>query len=79
MVTVRRPTSREYVNDGDDTLLVGPENRQAMANAISTILHEGDLRERMSANARTTAERYYWNLIHDRMNRFITSVLDRER
>lgn len=60
-----------------DALLVPPNDSEAMANAVRRILTESGLAERLSRNARKTAEQYDWsntlplwtNLMEDLVNR----------
>jgi glycosyltransferase involved in cell wall biosynthesis len=48
------------LKDGEDALLVSPENPEAMAKAVTRILSEPDLAEHLSRNARNVAENYDW-------------------
>jgi glycosyltransferase involved in cell wall biosynthesis len=50
------------LEDGHDALLVAPDDAEAMARAVGRILTERGLAERLSTNARRTAERFDWSL-----------------
>lgn len=49
--------------DGEDALLVPPDDAEAMAAAVERILTESGLAARLSANARKKAEQYDWSII----------------
>ncbi len=48
------------LTDGEDALLVPPDNAEAMATAARRILTEAGLAERLSRNARRKAESFDW-------------------
>ena len=77
VVSVDTPGAREYVQDGYNGLLVEPENPEAMAESICKLLAYPALREQVGRHARLTAEGYSWDVIHDRMNEVIASVLSK--
>jgi glycosyltransferase involved in cell wall biosynthesis len=49
--------------DGHDSLLVQPDDHEAMASAVRGILCEPKLAERLSRNARAKAEQFDWSKI----------------
>lgn len=51
------------LDDGQDALLVLPNNPESMANAVQRILTEPGLAERLSQNARKKAEQFDWSVI----------------
>ena len=48
------------LTDGEDALLVPPDDAEAMAAAVRRVLTEPGLAERLSANARRKAESFDW-------------------
>lgn len=51
------------LDDGEDALLISPNDAQAMATAIRRILTEPGLGEKLSRNARSKAEQFDWSVI----------------
>jgi glycosyltransferase involved in cell wall biosynthesis len=51
------------LQDGQDALLVPPNDSEAMANAAGRIMTEPRLAERLSQNARKKVEQYDWSVI----------------
>jgi glycosyltransferase involved in cell wall biosynthesis len=60
-----------------DALLVPPNNPQAMAQAAERILSEPGLAERLSHNARRTAEKFNWATILPAWERLLLEAQDR--
>jgi glycosyltransferase involved in cell wall biosynthesis len=54
------PSARRVMQHGEDVLLVPPGDADALANAITALADDGDLRRRLGAAARETASRYYF-------------------
>ena len=48
----------DLVRDGENGLLVEPENEAALADALERVLHDRELAERLGAGARASAERW---------------------
>ena len=53
VVASRLPALAELVNDGDNGLLVQPEDPAALAQSLESLLLDGDLRNRLGRNGRT--------------------------
>lgn len=51
------------LTDGQDALLVPPDNPEAMAAAVRRMLSEPGLAERFSRNGRRKAERFDWSVV----------------
>lgn len=66
MVVTAVGGNREIVESGKNGLLVPPEDPKALADAISHLLAEPQLRGRMAAASRTKAAEYSWEKITDR-------------
>lgn len=60
-----------------DALLVPPNDPQAMADAIRRILTEPGLAERLSRNARRTAEQFDWSMILPQWEALLTEVIEK--
>lgn len=61
-----------------DALLVPPNDSQAMADAIRRILTEPSLAERLSRNARATAEQFDWSVVLPQWEEFLTEVINKQ-
>jgi glycosyltransferase involved in cell wall biosynthesis len=61
IVAVDFPTIREVLRDGENGLLVAPNDPAAMAGAIKRLLADPDLAGRLAAQARMDAAEYTWN------------------
>jgi glycosyltransferase involved in cell wall biosynthesis len=62
-----------------DALLVPPNDPEAMADAVRRILTEPGLAERLSRNARTTAEQFDWASILPQWETLLTQVIDEHK
>ena len=62
------------LEDGQNALLVPPDDPQAMAAAIERILREPGLARRLSGNGRETVERFDWSAILPRWETLLHSV-----
>ncbi len=58
IVTTDVPGCREVVSDGENGLLVGCRNVDALAEAIRTLVEDADLRQRMGAQGPVHAQRF---------------------
>jgi glycosyltransferase involved in cell wall biosynthesis len=58
VVASRVPGIEDTIHDGDDGLLVQPGNPAALAAAISAVMADPALRDRLGSSARHTADRY---------------------
>jgi glycosyltransferase involved in cell wall biosynthesis len=65
------------ISDGEDGLLVPPNDARAMAAAVGRIFREPVLAEKLSKNARQTAEKYDWSFILPQWEALFTSFLQR--
>jgi glycosyltransferase involved in cell wall biosynthesis len=59
---------------GQDALLVSPDDPQGMAAAVRRILTEPGLAERLSRNARAKAEQFDWSAILPQWERLLSDV-----
>ena len=64
------------LEDGQDALLVPPDNPEAMASAVRRILTEPRLAESLSQKARQKAEQRDWSLILPKWERLLTAVAE---
>lgn len=62
-----------------DALLVPPNDPQAMADAIRRILTEPGLAERLSRNARTTAEQFDWAIVLPQWESLLLDVIEKHK
>jgi len=60
VITTDLPTGVRFVNqDGETGLIVPPRDAQALSNAISRLLHDGELRQRFSRNGRERIQAHF--------------------
>lgn len=64
------------LTDGEDALLVPPDDPQAMANAIQRILTEPSLAARLSANARKKVDQFDWQVIFPKWEALFEGVIN---
>jgi glycogen(starch) synthase len=67
----------ELVRDGENALLVEPEDPTALADALARVVTDGALRERLVRGGERTAAEYAWARIADRYEDVYLSVLSR--
>ncbi len=65
--------------DGEDSLLVPPQDDREMAWALGTLLSDENLRGEMGARGRQKAERYSWEHVAQRVLDYYGRVLDGSR
>ncbi len=58
---------RSVLTHNQEGLLVEPENEMAIAEAITALLEDPQMRSRMAAKGRRTAQRYDWKVIAPRI------------
>lgn len=64
------------VTEGKEGLLVPPKDDEALADAISKLLKNPELREQMAANGRKTVNEYRWERVAERVMDFYRLHLD---
>jgi phosphatidylinositol alpha-mannosyltransferase len=64
------------VTEGKEGLLVPPKDDEALADAISKLLKNPELREQMAANGRKTVNEYRWEQVAGRVMDFYRLHLD---
>lgn len=69
VVATRLRGTSAIITDGVDGLLVQPDNSREMADAVVRIYNNSDLKEKLEANARKTAEKYDWERINEQINK----------
>jgi GT2 family glycosyltransferase/glycosyltransferase involved in cell wall biosynthesis len=65
--------NRDFCRDGENCLMVAAEPGAVRAG-LERVLHDAELRERLSAAGRRTAEEYAWPGLIDRLERFFEDV-----
>lgn len=63
------------LEDGQDALLVPPDDPEAMASAVQRILTEPGLAEKLSVNARRKVEGFDWSVILPQWERLFTELI----
>jgi len=72
------PDIREVLEDGRNALLVPPDDPEAAAAAIQSILADEEIRERLSCNAAQDATHYTWESRANRIMEFLRRRLQVE-
>lgn len=67
---------RQVVTNGVQGLLVPPRDERALAEALSTLLHNPAERQRMGENGRHAAEQYDWSRVAGRVLNYYGEVLE---
>src|SRR5262249_5821913 len=68
IVTTRGPDLEEQFRDGENVLLAPPQDPEALAAAVETVLNDGALRKRLRAGVRTLAREWFtWDKALDIM------------
>jgi GT2 family glycosyltransferase/glycosyltransferase involved in cell wall biosynthesis len=65
--------NRDFCRDGDNCLMA-QDDPASVRNALERLLSDRELRERLSAEGRRTAERYAWPGLLDQVERFFEDV-----
>jgi glycosyltransferase involved in cell wall biosynthesis len=61
MVISDLPSSREFLRDGENALLVPPGDPDALAAALQRLIQDPGLAEQLARNAYDEAPRYSWD------------------
>ncbi len=71
---------REAITDGENGFLVPPNHVEALADRISRILSNAELRDRMGkAGRRLVEEKFTWKKVAERVEKVLLSVVGGER
>ncbi|TYB48343.1 glycosyltransferase [Actinomadura chibensis] len=70
---------REIITEGHDGLLVPPEDADALAETLIKLIDDEELRRRMAANARASAERFGIAGVAERWEQMIAELRRRPR
>ena len=72
-------SNRELVVDGENGLLVAPDNAAGLAAALLAVVEDPDRYEHMSRSARKIAENYRWDAVADDFERLYALAGRRDR
>ena len=80
VITSRVAGAAEFMNDGDDCLLLDdPADAGAIADKINLLLSDHELRNSMGRRARITAEKLSWEMVAEKTLQVYNSVLERKK
>jgi glycosyltransferase involved in cell wall biosynthesis len=68
------PSLREVLRDGENAILVEPDNPKALAEGIKKVLDDPDLARRISKQAYDEIGKYSWN---ERAKRIVNFLKER--
>ncbi|KPJ50940.1 hypothetical protein AMJ40_01300 [candidate division TA06 bacterium DG_26] len=68
---------RGVITDGEDGLLVEPENPKALADGLTRVLTDRELSSRLAAQGRKKAVAYSWETITKRIESFYRETMER--
>ena len=71
----RAPDTSELLRHGDNAFLVEPDDPAAATSALATLVADAELRSRLAAGARASAERLTWEHRAERVLRFLETRL----
>lgn len=75
VVTTDTGGSREYAENEFNSLVVPAKAPAALADAMSRIIENPDLRERLSDNGENTAKSFDWDVAYRKMTDFVESTV----
>ena len=74
IVTTQPRSDAPDLRDGEDALLVPPDDPRALAHALRTLAANAALRAKLAANARAHAQRFTWEHIAERTAAFFETL-----
>jgi glycosyltransferase involved in cell wall biosynthesis len=69
----------EFARNGENALLVSPQDNQALTHGLRTLLKDRELRERLAVGGLATAASRGWDEIYDQLLADYTEVAERRR
>ena len=79
VVATNIPGYASVVSDGEDGLLVPPQNYQELARALLTLLNDEALRKQMAARGKAKSREYSWELVARRIMDYYLRVIGEVR
>jgi len=77
IVCTRLPGTSRIIQDGENGLLIPPEDSEALAAALMRLYENKTLRKKLGENARYSASRYNWEEINARLRKAIEKLLEK--
>lgn len=79
-ITTNNGAQKEYVSDQHNAMLVPPDDEQALAQAIKTLLDDAQLRQQMGLRAKEDFdERLNYDIFYDKMTSLYHSLLTKQQ
>jgi phosphatidylinositol alpha-mannosyltransferase len=72
------PGYRRVIKNGENGILVPPKNPKKLEEAITKILTDRELKEKLSSNARKEALKYSWSNITEKIENFYYEIAEKE-
>jgi len=66
----------EYMRDGENALMVGPDDIEGARSALQRLIEDEELRERIRANGLMTAAKRAWEPAIDRLEAYFSSLIE---
>ncbi len=79
VVATNIPGYASVVSDGEDGLLVPPQNYQELARALLTLLNDEALRKQMGARGKAKSREYSWEIVARRIMDYYLRVIGEVR
>ena len=67
----------DIVSDGQNGLLVPPDDTEKMAEAVTKVLHNSELAGQLSQNARLSSLKNDWSLVLPRWDKLLSGIADK--
>lgn len=77
IITTNIPGYNEVVTNNVEGLLVPPKDPDRLADALIRLLHDGELRARLGAGGRRTAEQYAWPRVAEQVLEYYRETIHR--
>lgn len=74
VVATNLPGVAQFIEHGENGLLVSPDDWEGMARAIIRIYEDTELREKLERNARKSVFQYDWSIINEKIDKALSDL-----
>ncbi len=75
VVATNTPGVAQFIEQGENGLLVSPDDPEGLAEAILRIYRDTALREKLERNARPSVLQYDWSIINEKIDEALSALL----